>query len=374
MDDASTGDRSRSGGGAGGERPRASTGDVGGGFQRPRTDGSSTRSSGRPLNNAQRTRNASFAMPRMRSPSFLVKEKDEETPDADESPWGVAETEAEEKKESPRELADKQMQTRLTKKLSMSFTNLGSPTSPHQPISPQATSPTTPGTKTVGLGLRKSMSMFGGNKAGIMSPTAASENVAMSAFAGAPGSPTTPSSPQTFENLPVVNSKSRIMKDSDNHEPFPKETDKISQSDGNTNFNAPRKAGQEEAEPPGDAAKSQASHRVRGARHHQGEDIEKNKVKHKKKGLGSKLRSAIGGGKKEEDKVDSSDSDSDDEIVGDGGRGSGDHVSSGGDGAVRENGVLFKDPSLRNDDFVNYQTKPKDEKKWKAGRKSKLMK
>lgn len=362
MEGGSTADRSGGSvlggaGGGGGERVRAGNG--GGGMQRPRSDALNNRAAGRPM--AQRARNASFALPRMRSPSFLVKEKDEDTPDANASPWGVEETEAE-KKEHAKELSDKQMQTRLAKKVSMSFTNLSSPTTPGSSLSPQAVSPNTvtpsgsPVTKSTGL--RKSMSMFGGNKAGTsQSLIAAGENVSMKPSAGVSGSlagtPTTHSNnSDSFKDSAVANMKSSV-----------KPTDDQETSESFTNLvSSPSKAKHDEAESPLS---------LKERHHHYGEDVEKSKVKHKKKGLGSKLRSAIRGGKREGEK-DESESDGDENSAADEATEGDGPISPRGDSTPKDKGIFFKEPSTRVDDFVSYQTKPKDEKKW--GRKSRMLK
>lgn len=363
MEGASTADRSgcsvvgggASGGGVGGGGERERAVNAGGGMQRPRSDAVNNRAAGRPM--TQRARNASFALSRMRSPSFLVKDKDEGTPDSNASPWGVEETEAE-KKEHAKELADKQMQIRLAKKVSISFTNLSSPATVGPSFLPQAVSPNTmtlsgsPGTKSIGL--RKSMSMFGGSRAGTsQSPTAAGENVSMKAFTGVPGSPTTPSNnSDSFKDSKAANTKSSSK---------PTHDQETSESSINLVY-SPSKAKRDEAESP-------ASYKQR--HHHHGEDAEKSKVKHKKKGLGSKLRSAIRGGKREGEK-DEGESDDDDDTAADDSIEDDGLFSPRGGSTPTDEGLLFKEPSTRVDDFVSYQTKPKDEKKW--GRKSRMLK
>lgn len=112
------------------ERPRererdGGGGGAGGGLQRARADGANGRVAGRPL--VQRTRNASFAIPKMRSPSFMQKEKEEEIPDANASPWGVEDDrKAEPEKTDAKALADKHIQSRVSRKMS----GMGLPSSP----------------------------------------------------------------------------------------------------------------------------------------------------------------------------------------------------------------------------------------------------
>lgn len=105
------------------ERERDNSG-TNGGLQRARADGTNGRATGRPL--SQRTRNSSFAIPKMRSPSFMQREKEKEIPDANASPWGVEDDRTEAEKSETKALADKHIQSRVSKKMS----GIGLPSSP----------------------------------------------------------------------------------------------------------------------------------------------------------------------------------------------------------------------------------------------------
>jgi hypothetical protein len=74
---------------------------------------------GRPA--VSRGRNPSFAIPKIRSPSFMQREKDEEIPDANSTPWGVEPTAEEKAKEEAATAADRAIQARLTRKVSQAM-------------------------------------------------------------------------------------------------------------------------------------------------------------------------------------------------------------------------------------------------------------
>jgi hypothetical protein len=403
----------------GGERERVP--DGGGGLQRPRADGSNGRQ-GRPI--VQRARNASFAIPKIRSMSFMQKEKAEDIPDANASPWGVEESaeDVEKAQSDAKALADKQLQARLARKVSLNVGAIGSPMSPSMSFSsprrtqeraresdgaPPSSNANVAGQAAMAKGIRKSMSRFGvgvgvegdaasqsvGDFASSTSPTSTvsaesdSSTATLSHSVVAAIAPamavTKTKSKVIFEDVTATSIPSKLPSKSDAQQVSKevsrnatRESSKVEPGAGTAKSGGDiRRDGQVEAM----GARSKS--KVRGGRRDsdekaKGRDKEKEKeklTKGKSRKFGfSKLRSALHGHKKEQG-ADSGDDDGDDddtdglveiatEVV---------VERDGGDGGGK--GVVFaKEPSLRDDDFVNYQTRLKDGKSW--GRKSRALK
>jgi hypothetical protein len=424
-------------GGRGGERDREPRSpDGAGGLQRARADGAKERQAGRPL--AQRARNASFAIQKIRSPSFLQKEKDEEIPNANASPWGVEEpTEPEKEKPDAKALADKQLQNRVTKKLSLTITAMGSPTSSGMSFSsPRKVYPAgggvgggdrdreltlppggishSPSQMTKKGGVRKSMSRFGAAAAAEMEgisqsigdfaagggatpalrdassdPLGAREiagaEVAAAVAAGAGVSVTKTRSKARIEEAMPVRGAAEAGAAAGSRErrggaAEPVQTpDRAKGKSARIELVTGRKDGEERAnladarggkgKDRDEKEKDKAEKLSRGKskdKDRDEKDREKDKTeklskgRSKKFGFSSKLRSAMHYNKRDEEE-DASLQDVDVEAVVE------DDGDEDSDGPAASGVEISKQTSLRQDDFVSYQTKPKTRK---TGRKS----
>jgi hypothetical protein len=392
-------------------------------LQRPRADVSNGRQ-GRPI--VQRARNASFAIPKIRSMSFMQKEKAEDIPDANASPWGVEESaeDVEKAQSDAKALADKQLQARLARKVSLNVGAIGSPMSPSMSFSsprrtleraresdgaPPSSNANVAGQAAMAKGIRKSMSRFG---VGVgVEGDAASQSVGDFASSTSPTSTVSAESDSSTATLAhsvvaaiapamaVTKTKSKVIFEDvtataiPSKQPSKSDAQQVSKevSRNATRESSKVEPGAGKAKGGGDirrdgqveAMGARSKSKVRGGRRDSdekamGRDKEKEKEKEKlTKGKSrkfgfSKLRSALHGHKKEHD-AGSGDDDGDDgdtdgpveiatEVV---------VERDGGDGGGK--GVVFaKEPSLRDDDFVNYQTRLKDGKSW--GRKSRALK
>lgn len=361
----------------GGERERIPEG--GGGLQRARAEGSNVRPGGRPI--VQRARNASFAN-KIRSVSFMQKEKEAAIPDSNASPWGVEETpeEAERAKVADaKSHADRQLQSRLVKKVSINVSALGSPLSPSMSFSSprraDGTSPKgtagSPAHATSPLkGIRRSMSRFGGNAAPdedrtSMSPVSSASPACDTSQTGA-SSAEPKVAPPTSPGAVVSRTRSKV--------PEIEAGPPIAGNNAVTKPASLTATGDEAKGGEGEAIKNAgAKSKLRGSqRESDDKPKEKEKMakgKSRKFGFSSKLRSAIGHGKKgdvegpggeDDDEEGSLEKEHDITVQrGHGDGGGGEDAGGGGKGVA-----LAKDASLRDDDFVSYQTKPKEGKTW----------
>lgn len=424
----------------------------------------------------QRARNASFAIPKMRSVSFMQKEK-EEDPNASASPWGVEETEEPDKGKGSdaKAMAERQLQTRMAKKMSLNVGALGGPTSPSlsfssprrqnkdgilDPVSPKSSgnSPSGPGAAPLKKGIRKSISRFGaiddataqsvGDFAAHSSPVSSVASpgsdapqsggssvpdstgaAGAAAAAGGDGSGAGGAEGgDGGEMVVLVKTRSRLLQqaageaESGQRESATKPRgaaagNKVAfdgpamsahtsrQTSRQASRQASRqKSGQASRQKSGQGDGGDKTHGSKsgylrsksryGGRRDSDEKKGKDKDKDKEKDKDEKHKLARGKSRKfgflrkrrkgdSDDSDDSSGSDSDGDEAPTGApsmpnvtleRGGGeDKGAAGGKADGGGKGVAFAaQPSMRQDDFINYQTKPKDNAKW--GRKSRALK